>query len=133
MPLEGRSEALVAVSVVVMVISLVTVSFRCFVRWRILKAFGLDDTLMVLAMVINPLEFSLFRGPIGLGWYSSLSSLDHKSLTCSQALDIVLTACAIAGAKESVGRHFGDFHSSEDLHHAMLVRKMTSSSAHMRY
>lgn len=46
-----------AVSVVVMVISLVTVSFRCFVRWRILKAFGWDDTLMVLAMVINPLDF----------------------------------------------------------------------------
>ncbi|GCB20137.1 hypothetical protein AAWM_03022 [Aspergillus awamori] len=86
MPLEGRSEALVAVPVVVMVISLVTVSFRCFVRWRILKAFGWDDTLMVLAM----------------------------------ALDIVLTACAIAGAKEGVGRHFVDFHSSEDLHHAML-------------
>ncbi|KAI3021098.1 hypothetical protein CBS147347_8109 [Aspergillus niger] len=36
------------------------------------------------------------------------------------ALDIVLTACAIAGAKEGVGRHFVDFHSSEDLHHAML-------------
>ncbi|XRM42309.1 putative cation-transporting ATPase 1 [Aspergillus tubingensis] len=86
MPLEGRSEVLVAVSVVVMAISLLTVSFRCFVRWRMLKAFGWDDTLMVLAMV----------------------------------LDIVLTACAIAGAKDGVGRHLSNFHSFDEFHHAML-------------
>ncbi|GKZ31064.1 hypothetical protein AbraIFM66950_011123 [Aspergillus brasiliensis] len=86
MPLEGRSETLVAVSVVVMVISLVTVCFRCFVRWRIVKAFGWDDTLMVFAMV----------------------------------LDIVLTACAIAGAEEGVGQHMMDLHSTEKIHHSML-------------
>ncbi|BCS04217.1 uncharacterized protein AKAW2_80018A [Aspergillus luchuensis] len=86
MPLEARSEVLVAVSVVVMAISLLTVSFRCFVRWRMLKAFGWDDTLMVLAMV----------------------------------LDIVLTACAIAGAKDGVGRHLSNFHSFDEFHHAML-------------
>lgn len=67
MPLEGRSEVLVAVSVVVMAISLLTVSFRCFVRWRMLKAFGWDDTLMVLAMVRNPLEFSVFPDPTRMG------------------------------------------------------------------
>ncbi|PWY62083.1 cation-transporting ATPase 4 [Aspergillus eucalypticola CBS 122712] len=69
-----------------MAISLLTVSFRCFVRWRMLKAFGWDDTLMVLAMV----------------------------------LDIVLTACAIAGAKDGVGRHLSNFHSFDEFHHAML-------------
>ncbi|GLA81765.1 hypothetical protein AtubIFM56815_005426 [Aspergillus tubingensis] len=69
-----------------MAISLLTVSFRCFVRWRMLKAFGWDDTLMVLAMV----------------------------------LDIVITACAIAGAKDGVGRHLSDFHSFDEFHHAML-------------
>ncbi|GAA84168.1 cation-transporting ATPase 4 [Aspergillus luchuensis IFO 4308] len=62
------------------------ISFRCFVRWRMLKAFGWDDTLMVLAMV----------------------------------LDIVLTACAIAGAKDGVGRHLSNFHSFDEFHHAML-------------
>ncbi|RAH57712.1 cation-transporting ATPase 4 [Aspergillus piperis CBS 112811] len=69
-----------------MAISLLTVSFRCFVRWRMLKAFGWDDTLMVLAMV----------------------------------LDIVLTVCAIAGAKDGVGRHLSNFHSFDQFHHAML-------------
>ncbi|PYH34155.1 cation-transporting ATPase 4 [Aspergillus neoniger CBS 115656] len=69
-----------------MAISLVTVSFRCFVRWRMLKAFGWDDILMVLAML----------------------------------LDIVLTACAIAGAKDGVGRHLSNFHSFDEFHHAML-------------
>ncbi|PYH65774.1 cation-transporting ATPase 4 [Aspergillus vadensis CBS 113365] len=68
MPLEGR------------------ISFRCFVRWRMLKAFGWDDILMVLAMV----------------------------------LDIVLTACAIAGAKDGVGQHLSNFHSFNEFHHAML-------------
>ncbi|PYI02478.1 P-type ATPase [Aspergillus sclerotiicarbonarius CBS 121057] len=53
MPLEGRSETILAVSVLIMVISLVTVCCRCFVRWRILRAFGWDDALMVVAMVLD--------------------------------------------------------------------------------
>ena len=84
MPLEGRSEVLVAVSVVVMAISLLTVSFRCFVRWRMLKAFGWDDTLMVLAMVRKPLEFSVSLNSVTTVWYLSQSSLDDEPLTCFQ-------------------------------------------------
>ncbi|GAT21991.1 cation-transporting ATPase 4 [Aspergillus luchuensis] len=120
MPLEARSEVLVAVSVVVMAISLLTVSFRCFVRWRMLKAFGWDDTLMVLAMVRNPLEISVSPDPITTVWQLSQGSLDDESLTCFQVLDIVLTACAIAGAKDGVGRHLSNFHSFDEFHHAML-------------
>lgn len=126
MPLEARSEVLVAVSVVVMAISLLTVSFRCFVRWRMLKAFGWDDTLMVLAMVRNPLEISVSPDPITTVWQLSQGSLDDESLTCFQVLDIVLTACAIAGAKDGVGRHLSNFHSFDEFHHAMLVRDIES-------
>ncbi|RAL01223.1 P-type ATPase [Aspergillus ibericus CBS 121593] len=53
MPLEGRSASILGVSVVTMVISLITVCCRCFVRLRLLKTFGWDDALMVVAMVLD--------------------------------------------------------------------------------
>ncbi|PWY91673.1 P-type ATPase [Aspergillus sclerotioniger CBS 115572] len=53
MPVEGRSASILTVAVLIMVISLITVCFRCFVRLRMLKTFGWDDTLMVVAMVFD--------------------------------------------------------------------------------
>lgn len=48
--LNGRSEAIVAATSVFLALSLVTVCLRCFVRARVVRAFGLDDWTMVAAM-----------------------------------------------------------------------------------
>ncbi|KAL4865736.1 hypothetical protein BDV12DRAFT_174000 [Aspergillus spectabilis] len=51
--LGGRSEAIVVVIAVMLALSLVTVCLRCFVRLRVVKTFGWDDSLMALAMIFN--------------------------------------------------------------------------------
>ncbi|KAL2831599.1 hypothetical protein BJY01DRAFT_260504 [Aspergillus pseudoustus] len=51
--LDGRSESLVIVIAVMLSLSLTTVCLRVFVRLRIVRLFGWDDGLMVLAMVFN--------------------------------------------------------------------------------
>lgn len=50
-PLEGRSLAIFVVSTVSLSLSLISVCLRSFVRLKIVKAFGWDDALMVVAMV----------------------------------------------------------------------------------
>ncbi|PYH96666.1 P-type ATPase [Aspergillus ellipticus CBS 707.79] len=53
MPLEGRSKTILIVSVVIMAISIITACLRCWVRLRIIRAFGWDDALMVVAVVLD--------------------------------------------------------------------------------
>lgn len=48
---SGRSEAITIVTSVFFGVSLITVLLRCFVRLRVVRAFGWDDGLMVFAMV----------------------------------------------------------------------------------
>lgn len=47
----GRSEAITIVTAVFFAASLITVLLRCFVRLRVVRAFGWDDGLMLSAMV----------------------------------------------------------------------------------
>ncbi|KAJ5819855.1 hypothetical protein N7474_005446 [Penicillium riverlandense] len=49
---EG-SRAIIIVTAVFLFFSLVAVSLRCFVRLKIVKAFGRDDALMVTAAILN--------------------------------------------------------------------------------
>jgi len=49
----GRSESIFIVTIIFLVISLVAVCLRCFVRIRLVRAFGWDDGLMVAAMVCD--------------------------------------------------------------------------------
>ncbi|PLB33190.1 ion-transporting P-type ATPase SPF1 [Aspergillus candidus] len=51
--LSGRSESIFVVTVVFLGVSFITVCLRCFVRLRLVRAFGWDDTLMVAAMALN--------------------------------------------------------------------------------
>ncbi|GFG18966.1 hypothetical protein IFM5058_09558 [Aspergillus udagawae] len=53
MALNGRSRALFAVTLLFLCLSFTAVALRCFVRLRLVKAFGWDDGLMVLAMLFN--------------------------------------------------------------------------------
>ncbi|KAJ5592039.1 uncharacterized protein N7459_002408 [Penicillium hispanicum] len=50
---DRRSRAILIVTAVFLALSAVSVLLRCFVRSRIVRAFGRDDILMVLAMVLN--------------------------------------------------------------------------------
>ncbi|KAJ5948936.1 P-type ATPase [Penicillium verhagenii] len=52
LPLVGRSLAMFTLSCVMLGLSVITVSFRCFVRGYLVRAFGWDDTLMVAALII---------------------------------------------------------------------------------
>lgn len=47
----SRAEVLCAVTVTFLVLAWLTVSLRVFVRARIVKAFGLDDWLMIVSLV----------------------------------------------------------------------------------
>lgn len=51
LPLSGRSETIFIVTTIFLCISFIAVCLRCFVRIKIVRAFGWDDALMVFAMV----------------------------------------------------------------------------------
>jgi hypothetical protein len=55
MPLVGPSLAIFIVSMVMMILSIVAVSLRTFVRLYIVRAFGWDDALMLAALVCSEL------------------------------------------------------------------------------
>ncbi|KAI9934333.1 hypothetical protein ASPWEDRAFT_170040 [Aspergillus wentii DTO 134E9] len=50
---KGRSESIFVVTVVFLCISFTAVCLRCFVRLRLMRAFGWDDSLMLFAMAWN--------------------------------------------------------------------------------
>ncbi|KAJ5647329.1 P-type ATPase [Penicillium lividum] len=52
LPLVGRSLALFTISIVMLSLTIIAVSLRCFARWYLVRAFGWDDTLMVAALAI---------------------------------------------------------------------------------
>lgn len=53
MTVEGRSEAIILVTVSVLALSTLTVILRCYTRLYIVRAFGWDDTIMITAMVCS--------------------------------------------------------------------------------
>lgn len=48
---NGGSNAIIITTAIFFGVSLVTVCLRCFVRLRIVKSFGADDALMIVAAV----------------------------------------------------------------------------------
>jgi hypothetical protein len=53
LPLAGRSLSVFVVTAIFLGLSFIAVCLRCFVRIKLVKAFGWDDGLMVFAMVNN--------------------------------------------------------------------------------
>jgi hypothetical protein len=51
LPTDSRATPLAAVNIAAVSLAAVVTALRCFVRIRLLKAFGVDDYLMVAAMV----------------------------------------------------------------------------------
>lgn len=50
-PLVGRSLAIFVTAAVMVGLSIIAVLMRCFVRLYVVRAFGWDDGLMVIALV----------------------------------------------------------------------------------
>ncbi|KAL3496790.1 hypothetical protein BJX62DRAFT_63132 [Aspergillus germanicus] len=77
--LEGSSLSIFVVTLVFLIISFISVALRCFVRLRLVRAFGWDDALMVLAMALNIL-FALC-GLIGAchGLGRKMVDFEHKA------------------------------------------------------
>lgn len=48
---DHQNEAIIAVAATFMTLAFITVALRCYVRLRLVKAFGWDDGSMVVAMV----------------------------------------------------------------------------------
>ncbi|KAF9894161.1 hypothetical protein FE257_009134 [Aspergillus nanangensis] len=86
LPLEGRSRAIFIVSVVMLAISCVAVLLRSFVRLYLVRAFGWDDALMVVAMALFTLlcVTCIVGSHLGVGHriieFKSLDSLEKALL-----------------------------------------------------
>lgn len=89
--LEGRSLSIFVVTIVFLALSFISVCLRCFVRLRLVRAFGWDDALMVFAMVCccDPPDFMV--------------SLLITCCSCFQALNILFALCGITGACYGLG------------------------------
>ncbi|GAB1197733.1 hypothetical protein APSETT444_007036 [Aspergillus pseudonomiae] len=51
---DDKSEAIIIVTSISLGLSLLAVSLRYYVRLHLIRAFGADDYMMVLAMAFNP-------------------------------------------------------------------------------
>ena len=84
-PLTSRGMAIFTIAVVMLVLAVIAVALRCFVRIHILRAFGWDDGLMIAAMVSSlptlqvtfSSQLATFRSRI---WYSESILQLGKSL-----------------------------------------------------
>ncbi|KAL4931462.1 uncharacterized protein BDV17DRAFT_289002 [Aspergillus undulatus] len=71
LPLVDRSLAIFVVSAVMVGLSIIAVSMRCFVRLHIVRAFGWDDALMLMAL-------ALFMALSALCMMGSYAGVGHK-------------------------------------------------------
>ncbi|KAL4783187.1 hypothetical protein BJX76DRAFT_348781 [Aspergillus varians] len=81
-PLQGHSLSIFVVTLVFLIISFVAVALRCFVRLRLVRAFGWDDALMVFAMALN-IQFALC-GMIGARYGLGRKMKDFTTFPGSQ-------------------------------------------------
>lgn len=70
--LKDRSESIFIVTVIFLGISFSAVCLRCFVRLRLVKAFGWDDGLMLFAMVCIRQSYLMAELPYAVSSYSCL-------------------------------------------------------------
>ncbi|KAJ5698844.1 hypothetical protein N7462_000849 [Penicillium macrosclerotiorum] len=85
---DSRSNAILTVTAVFLGISLFSVLLRCFVRTRVVRAFGWDDIMMLLAMVLN-LAFAIcgiLGAKYGMGrkllYFEKYPENFHRALLC---------------------------------------------------
>lgn len=95
---KDRSESIFAVTIAFLIISLAAVSLRCFVRLKLVKAFGWDDGLMLLAMVCIRQSYLMTELPCVVSSYSYYT----------QAANILFALCGIVGPLYGMGQTFAE-------------------------
>lgn len=85
---DDRSLSVKAVAASFMSVACVTVILRCYVRLRIVRSFGWDDTMMVLAMV-------------SMLWHVQSVPADEI-----QAFYLMFSGCMIGGSLYGTGKRF---------------------------
>lgn len=101
-------DAIIITTAIFLSISLVAVCLRCFVRLKIVKAFGRDDSLMVAAAVSYQRETAIY---LLLGVLISV-----------QIFNIGFATCGIVGAVYGMGKTPAYLaHHQEDLRRGLLV------------
>jgi hypothetical protein len=90
--MQAKALQLFAVTIAFLVLAWVTVGLRCFTRLKIIKAFGLDDYLIVVSLVSIAFP-GLMQHKLG------------HLLTISQLVFTVFCSCQLAGIHYGIGRH----------------------------
>lgn len=75
---DGGSHAIIIITAVFLFFSLVAVSLRCFVRLKIVKAFGRDDVLMVTAMVSRHTQSVMHSTHLDLDLQCRIRHVRHR-------------------------------------------------------
>jgi hypothetical protein len=108
---DGRSQAILVVTVVFLAISLVSVGLRCFVRTRVVRAFGWDDTLMLIAMVGDATlgrDGSLIHMFSNLGLQPRLRHVRNSGIEVRHGKEATLLRCRAAEFPQGLaGSSFG--------------------------
>jgi hypothetical protein len=71
MGVPDRGPGLAGVNIAFVAFAFVAYTLRCVVRLKMVKAFGLDDCLMGLALVCTP-RYVTYKSPLTQSRYSSL-------------------------------------------------------------
>lgn len=122
----NRGPQLIAVIAVLLVFSLTAIVLRCYVRISLVKAFGVDDYLMIFAMVCS-------KPTSRHGFVSTHPQLRVTLLTLPQSQISFILFCAVAatGVHYGTGRHYWDLQ-PEDISEALKVCTQFSSMPEIR-
>lgn len=108
---ENRGPQLLAVILTLLVFAFTATLLRCYVRIKLVKAFGLDDYLMVAALVGDEPHLR-----------ANLNA--HRQLLTyiqPQISFILFCAVAIMGIHYGTGRHYWDIEQQQDIQEALKV------------
>lgn len=98
---NDKSEAIIIVTSIFLALSLLAVSLRCYVRLHLIRAFGADDYMMVLAMAFN-LAFAICGiagGSTGLG--KKMNYFADKPTDLRDSLRVCSLLCSMCPHKTS--------------------------------
>ncbi|KAK4062789.1 uncharacterized protein Triagg1_9659 [Trichoderma aggressivum f. europaeum] len=103
----NRGPQLIAVIAVLLVFSLTAIVLRCYVRISLVKAFGVDDYLMIFAMVCSKPT-------------SRIRNYELLTLPQPQISFVLFCAVAATGVHYGTGRHYWDLE-PEDISEALKI------------
>lgn len=115
--IESRGPQLLAVVLTLLGFAFTATLLRCYVRIKIVKAFGLDDYFMVAALVCDEPHLSA-------------DFIRNRELLISQSQISFILFCSVAimGVHYGTGRHYWDIEQQQDIQEALKVSALFPSS-----